>query len=278
MNKIIIAATLLLGASLPGHAASLTVSASDNLYGAGHSTPPAPGGGSAGNLPPSYTFAAAPNQVLTISSVTGAATLTTAFGLFGPDGNPNYGMNLSAYGGISGLRCNGSSFLAGVFLGPTEPSDPAPASLDFRAEGLGTGFATLSPVLNQMFYIGDGLTGMGSGSQQQFNVPDTATTLYLGYPDAPGYTGVPGAYQDNDGSVTATFEVMGPPLLTITKLSAAQAQISWPASASGFTLEFTDSLRSNSWSPVTNSIATVNNQFVVIIDLDNAAQFFRLRK
>ena len=217
MNKTIIAVSALLAASLPTNAVILSVDAVDNIYGAGHSTAPAPGGGSAGTLPPSFTFAAGPGQVVTFSSVTGTATLTTSFGLFPPDGNPStsFPMDLLSFGGISGIKCDTSGFMAGVFLGPAEPVNPAPAILNFGVAGIGTAFATLSPLINQMFYIGDGLTGHGSGSQQQFIVPATATALYLGFPDAPAYTGAPGAYQDNGGTLTATFNVVPEPSSTM---------------------------------------------------------------
>jgi hypothetical protein len=210
MNKTILAVTALLAASLQTNATTLSVDGVDNIYGAGHSTPPAPGGGSAGTLPPSFTFAAGSGKVLTFSSVTGTATLTTAFGFFGPDGNTSFAMNLGSYGGISGIKSDASSFLAGVFLEPAQPLDPAPAVLNFTSAGLGTSFATLSPLIDQMFYIGDGLTGTGSGSQQQFYVPATATALYLGFPDGSGYQGLPGQYQDNGGTLTATFNVPEP--------------------------------------------------------------------
>ena len=76
----------------------------------------------------------------------------------------------------------------GVFETATGPAGgPPPATLDFTV--IGTSFASLSPALNQVFYIGDGLTGDGSGSVQQFIVPLGATRLYLGCADAGGYNG-----------------------------------------------------------------------------------------
>jgi hypothetical protein len=84
-------------------------------------------------------------------------------------------------------------------------SGPAPAGLDFTS--IGTSFASLSPLLDQVFFIGDGLTGDGSGSVQQFIVPTGATVLYLGISDAPGYQGDPGAYGDNGGAFTTSFDV-----------------------------------------------------------------------
>ena len=208
--KTILAAAAFFAVSLSAHAFTLSVDATDNIYGAGLTTPPNPGGGSAGDLPPGVTFAAEPGQVLTFSSVTGTSTLTTAFGQFAPDGNQSFPMSMSAYGGISGILSDASSYLVGVFLGATPPTD-APATLDFRESGLGTSFATLSPLLGQQFFIGDGLTGNGTGSEQQFNVPAGATALYLGFPDGSGYMGLPGQYQDNAGTLVATFAIVPEP-------------------------------------------------------------------
>jgi hypothetical protein len=59
-------------------------------------------------------------------------------------------------------------------------------------------------VLNQVFFIGDGLTGTGSGSRQTFNVPADATELWLGYVDGGGYEGPPADYGDNVGSLSVT--------------------------------------------------------------------------
>jgi len=61
-----------------------------------------------------------------------------------------------------------------------------------------------------VFFIGDGLTGDGSGTVQQFNVPAGATRLVLGLVDAPDYQGNPGGYGDNVGSFSATFTVPEP--------------------------------------------------------------------
>ncbi len=64
----------------------------------------------------------------------------------------------------------------------------------------------MSPKIGQVFFIGDGLTGTGSGAVQVFSVPATATHLYLGYVDSCNNT-VPGCYSDNSGSLTAIFQL-----------------------------------------------------------------------
>lgn len=110
------------------------------------------------------------------------------------DGSTAYTYNLTAsYGtGISGPTNVHLDGLGGVFLGPNQPSGAAPGQLS------GTDFPTISPGLNQIFFIGDGLTGTGTGSTQQFFVPAGATRLYLGIIDD-------GGYYDNGGSITANI-------------------------------------------------------------------------
>ena len=75
--------------------------------------------------------------------------------------------------------------LIGVFLDGSTPSGQPPAALD--ATGSNGSFAALSPLLRQIFFIGDGLTGTGSGAVQRFTVPAGATRLFLGSSD--GYGG-----------------------------------------------------------------------------------------
>jgi len=196
----------------PVKAAQLTISANSNIFGAGKTSAPGPAGGSGGQLPPMFDFAAAAGQVLTFSSISGIinynwanpATSTNGIG----DGRafPS-GTNISSYGGISGIQNDAFGFLVGVFLTDLEPTDPAPLALDFTNN---TSFEEISPLLNQTFFIGDGLTGSGEGNIQRFLVPNQATRLFLGFVDGNGFAGTPGTpgyYADNTGSVVANFEL-----------------------------------------------------------------------
>jgi serine/threonine protein kinase len=70
--------------------------------------------------------------------------------------------------------------LIGVFLGANAPT---PESIDFRHF---QNFPALAPKLNQVFFIGDGLTGTGNGKRQRFTVPAGATRLYLAASDSLG--------------------------------------------------------------------------------------------
>ena len=149
-------------------------------------------------LPPE--FPVAPGDVLRVADpAVGGISFFNGFGapFFGPDGNGPAGSNLTPFGGISGyLGPQGA--LTGVFLDASVPSaGPAP-TLDFTPGGLGTDFTSLSPALNQVFYIGNGITS--GGTFQEFTAPAGATRVVLGIPDGFAFVGPPGAYDDNDGA------------------------------------------------------------------------------
>jgi hypothetical protein len=99
-------------------------------------------------------------------------------------------------------------FLVGVFLDATEPSGPGPSVLDYNygtPGSLSTTDPSFSPALDQVFFIGDGLTGTGTGQELAFDVPTGADRLYLGFADS--FDSVPSYYADNVGSLTATFAI-----------------------------------------------------------------------
>lgn len=143
-------------------------------------------------------------------------TTSSPPGLISPsEGSPTtFYVDMDSYGGISGMTLFESTpadrrvmFLAGVFLTDAIPSAPAPVSLDFSSTAIGRSFTQLAPLLQQTFYIGDGLTGEGTGSIQSFLVPDGATRLFLGIVDGSYFVGGPDYYDNNAGSFSATFEV-----------------------------------------------------------------------
>ena len=108
--------------------------------------------------------------------------------------------------GISAVNAPLNS-LVGVFLGDSVPSSSGPPPrLDFEpATGLGLAFASLSPVLKQVFFIGDGLTGNGTGAAQQFIVPAGATRLFLGPVDGTGWVNNSGAFTVQVTASAGTF-------------------------------------------------------------------------
>jgi hypothetical protein len=84
----------------------------------------------------------------------------------------------------------------GVFLSNTQPdSGTVPAALDFTTQA-SRDYTSISPAVQQVFYIGDGQT---SGSvQQQIVVPAGATRFFLGTMD--GWE-----WSNNVGGYTATI-------------------------------------------------------------------------
>jgi hypothetical protein len=100
-------------------------------------------------------------------------------------------------------------FLGGVFTSDAEPADPAPAALDYTSSTgtLTPSDASYAPSLNQVFFMGDGLTGNNAGETQQFVVPAGATTLWLGVVDAGFYQGAPISTEGNVGGFNATVGI-----------------------------------------------------------------------
>jgi hypothetical protein len=119
----------------------------------------------------------------------------------GPEGNLGADVNVGAQNALSGIQYRGafSLPLMGVFLGPALPV-AAPVALDFRdAED----FGRIDPLLGQIFWIGDGRTGTGSGDIQEFGIPSGATRLSLGFIDV--------AHGDNIGGLLLDLEIVPEP-------------------------------------------------------------------
>ena len=92
--------------------------------------------------------------------------------------------------------------LVGVFLGPNQPDlIAAPGALDFSSAA-SRDYLTLSPELQQVFFMGDGLT---SGLLAQTIIaPTGATRLYLGTMDGYGWA-------NNIGSFDVTMNAVPEP-------------------------------------------------------------------
>jgi hypothetical protein len=119
----------------------------------------------------------------------------------GGDGETSYA-SLNPLAGISGYH-GPKSCLVGVFLDDNNPvSSTPPAWIDYSITP--TSSSGFSPGLAQVFFIGDGLTGNGTGVGQDFLAPLGATRLYLGYADGFVFHGAPGYYDDNSGSLAVT--------------------------------------------------------------------------
>jgi hypothetical protein len=178
----------------------VTVSAECNVFGAGHSSPnntPDVGSNGGGIPPVMIPLTALSNSPALQFQASGTISFCPACGSYGPDGNGSL-YAAPSYNGISGITNSPARGLIAVFTGATEPANPAPASLDFSV--IGTNFATLSPQLNQLFFIGAGVITTNDAPQTIF-VPPGATQLYLGFVDGDAYPDSPDAYGDNSGSL-----------------------------------------------------------------------------
>ncbi len=172
------------------------VSGMDNIWGAGLTAAPDPGGDGGGVVP--YQ-AHLPRSTATVTFSKVKGVVSYGVGSNGPDGaTTDFDTDITSTGGVSGLMDTDQYFyLVGVFLGKGQPAS-APTTLDFSDDH---SFKSLAPQLGQVFFIGDGLTGTGTGKTQRFIVPGGAKNLYLGFADAPDATGPCGAYSDNSGSL-----------------------------------------------------------------------------
>jgi hypothetical protein len=152
-----------------------------------------------------------PGSTLTFSA-TGGVDFAGGAPASGPDGG--FIFTTASSNGISGATWPVNA-LVGVFLDNNLPtSTAAPAALDFST-GAGTGFTTLSPVLKQAFFIGDGRTGTGSGANQTFVVPAGATRLYLGASDGFGWFNNSGSFGVTVTAAAAPSAGVSQPVPTI---------------------------------------------------------------
>lgn len=246
MRRRVAAGVAALAAVLAGRPAaaepvSLDVKACANIFASGWAT------AASGVLPPSYSFNPGPGKVLTFSNMVGWVQFHPSVARTGAEGGP-WSTNLNSLNGISGIiHGTKAMFLVGVFLEDKEPS-VAPAPLNFT--GTDT-FTSIAPLVGQTFFIGDGLTGTGSGARQQFVIPPTATRLFLGFAEGYNFSGTPGFYDDNEGLLAATFEItlacsysISPPTSTVeaaggtlTVTVATAAGCAWAANRNDSWLE-----------------------------------------
>jgi hypothetical protein len=171
---------------------------------------------------------------LTGGSFTFAATGMTGVSLgctIGPDGgcfaNENLGFETAPVNGI-GDYTGPSEALIGVFLGAANPTtNPGPSSDDFTDPAV-ISQTSFAPLLNQIFFIGDGLTGTGSGSTQTFFAPDGATRLFLAVADSEG--GSTGNFGQLDVTFTSSADVTVTPAVSVPEPAA------WALLIAGFGL------------------------------------------
>ncbi|MDQ8183008.1 hypothetical protein [Pelagicoccus sp. SDUM812005] len=173
------------------------------------------------SIPP-YVPVSGGDVIKVADPASGGINFFNGFGppYFGPSGNGAAGSDLSPLGGLSGYK-GPQGPLAGVFLDDSVPASGPPATLDFSPSGMGIDFLSLSPLLKQVFYIGDGITS--GGEFQTFIAPTGATRLFLAIPDGFGFGGPPGAYDDNDGAYRVNVGINEDPPTTVPETGASLA-------------------------------------------------------
>jgi hypothetical protein len=204
----VVALALIAGAGLAS-AQVVSVDARSNIFGYGVGTP-APAGGGGGVVAPQVALPAGTGrtmQMLATGSAGWAGSLVN-----GPDGGTfSLNTNIPSVGPISGFSAPLSGQLVGVFIEAGDISGlSAPGALSYP-DAASLTLASYSPGLRQVFFIGDGRTGTGSGPAQTFNIPDGAGFLVLGIADAFGFNGQAGAYDDNVGSYTVSLQIVPTP-------------------------------------------------------------------
>lgn len=138
-------------------------------------------------------------------TVTGTASNGSGSSTVTADGNSGQIVSLGTNGtstvyqsrpmnGISNARAPINAMVA-VFLNDNAPNTTAaPAALDFMSAAQ-RDYASISPLVKQVFFIGDGRRS--NGEVQQIVVPAGATRLFIGNMDA-------WQWNDNTGGYTAT--------------------------------------------------------------------------
>ena len=159
----------------------------------------------------------APTNSPVLVSITAGNVLTfSASGSTSVDGSCFAGPDGGCYLDESGLSPSPASntykgpsdALIGVFLtSAITDVTTGPASLDYT-QSANISQLTNTPSLNQIFFIGDGLTGTGNGSVQNFVAPTGATRLFLAVADSYGSS------YNNSGSLTVDVDgaTQGTPL------------------------------------------------------------------
>lgn len=236
MKKLIISGLILTAISTPLFANLIvTVNGMSDIFEAGLGTPGSAVAPNMGNFPTlAAAFTAGAGQTISFNSITGTTLCGAPCGSnstgIAADGSGTTGLGtggtaITSTTGITGISFSRQMFLIGVFLDDNAPvSGAANGGLTFVTTGGGldtdnrvnwfdpsTTFA-----IDQTFYIGDGRTGFCqtsaacAGTTQVWNVPSTATRLFLGFADGGSvgpFQGAFGAYVDNSAGVGLTVDV-----------------------------------------------------------------------
>ena len=160
----------------------VTVNGNNNPYLAGQANGASALGDSAPMQSPTLALTGfAEGSIITFSAV-GGFNYSGGVPAASADGDGGLANLAASALGISGAQNVHYNGLVGVFLDDGVNTGAAPAS---RNDGIN--FAAIAPELYQIFWIGDGLTGAGTGDVQQFTAPVGATRLFLGSTDGSGW-------------------------------------------------------------------------------------------
>ena len=262
---------------------NITVPGNAEIHGAGNAGLPDSSG-----VAPVLVNLPANSLAVYVTNVSGTISLNGNSGHNDADGVMISGSGYPAwsyagpYGGISGINIPGAGALVGVYEPNTAPARTAsaPGTGDFYT-GIGTSFSSLLPVMYATFFIGDGLTGDGSGNPQLFQIPQGATRLFLGIPDASGFNGSPGGYSDNSGAFTLSVKVL---VANVSAPAVANVQILGTnfnfafltTSGQSYTVEVATNLLTGGWNYYTN-VTGDGNIFQLVAPIHQAGtQFFRV--
>lgn len=192
-----------------GQAGNTFVDAQCNVFGYGL-TAPSPGGGGGGIVAISLALNAGTGRTATFAA-RGMAGWGGSLNN-GPDGgNFSNSTSIPSLGPISGYNAPLSGHLVGLFIEAGDISALSAPGAASYADLSAFGQASYSPLLRQVFFIGDGLTGSNSGATQTFDVPDGAGFLVLGIADAFGFNAAAGYYDDNVGGYDVSYAVVPAP-------------------------------------------------------------------
>ena len=139
--------------------------------------------GSDGISPAIYRFAGKPGQALIFSAVIGSWTGEIGVPAVSADGQVSPGLGQSIFnptGPFSGyVLTDFSEALAGIFTADDLPVAAPPQltlSVNIADGGIATDFRVLKPVIGQVFFMGDGATGTGTGKAQVFSCATQGNT------------------------------------------------------------------------------------------------------
>ena len=203
---------------------TINLESRSNIFASGRMYTSDPGGGGGGILPFELALDCSVTKIIFPEvkgqiSITGDPSISPeGWSIDSPEGyDPN--ARIPEFEGLSDVISKKRAlFLAGVFLDDSVPDGVYQGGPNIIQYDL----IENRPALNQIFYIGDGLTGTGSGELQEFFVPKGATRLFLGFPDAPYFKGPHGYYGDNEGSVDVTIETCS----VIDRINSTELQLS----------------------------------------------------